>query len=243
MPPVRLQAGDPRTHALAAGKATLMIGGEPVELELVAPAGPVEVEAVLPILQGLSSLFATRAEAKAAGEGRTVSCRAGCGACCRQLVPVAPSEARALARLVEAMPAERRAVVRTRFTAALERLGPLLDRLGDAAESDRRVGLDYFRQGVACPFLEAESCSIHADRPLSCREYLVTSPAGNCQAPGEAVIDRLPLEGDPSVALLGVSEEGGWLPLVQALEFDAAVPAPAPSRTGAEILGEVLGRL
>jgi hypothetical protein len=33
----------------------------------------------------------------------------------------------------------------------------------------------YFLQGVACPFLEAESCGIHPDRPLACREYLVTS--------------------------------------------------------------------
>ena len=34
-----------------------------------------------------------------------------------------------------------------------------------------------------CPFLEEESCSIHPDRPLVCREYLVTSPAELCAGP------------------------------------------------------------
>ena len=53
-------------------------------VEMTVPAGPVAVEDVLPVLQGLSSLFAARATAQAAAEGRAVSCRAGCGACCRQ---------------------------------------------------------------------------------------------------------------------------------------------------------------
>ena len=37
--------------------------------------------------------------------------------------------------------------------------------------------------GVPCPFLEDESCSIHPERPLVCREYLVTSPAALCAGP------------------------------------------------------------
>jgi Fe-S-cluster containining protein len=36
---------------------------------------------------------------------------------------------------------------------------------------------------MPCPFLEDESCSIHPDRPLVCREYLVTSPAELCAGP------------------------------------------------------------
>src|SRR5687767_4295062 len=54
--------------------------------------------------------------------GRAISCRAGCGACCRQLVAISVVEAESLAQLVAAMPEERAAVIRERFAAALKRL-------------------------------------------------------------------------------------------------------------------------
>jgi Fe-S-cluster containining protein len=244
-PVMRLSAGDPARGALATGKATLVMGGEPVAFELTVPAGPVAVEDVLPIFQGLGSLFAERARARAAAEGRIVSCRAGCGACCRQLVPIAAAEARALARVVRSLPEPRQTAVRERFAAAVEAVAEagLFDRLTDQGERRFEAGLDYFRLGIACPFLEDEACSIHADRPLSCREYLVTSPAENCRSPTPGGIDKLTLEGDPSLAVLKADPRDGWLPLVHALVFDETAPPSALDRTGPEILADVLGRL
>ncbi|MEO8777051.1 MAG: YkgJ family cysteine cluster protein [Rhodanobacter sp.] len=50
----------------------------------------------------------------------------------------------------------------------------MLDRLREPARTDevshRQLGIDYLRQGVACPFLEQESCSIYDERPLACRK-------------------------------------------------------------------------
>lgn len=226
------------------GRVTLDIGGERIPVEMTVPAGPVAVEDVLPVLQGLSSLFAARAEARAAAEGRTVSCRAGCGACCRQMVPVAPAEARALARRVEAMPEPRQSEVRRRFDRALETLNAagVLDRLDQDPESRRGVGIDYFRLGVACPFLEDEACSIHADRPMSCREYLVTSPPELCADPSPEV-RTLTLEATPSVALLQADLRDGWTPLVLALVQDAQAPPSARDRPAADILKAVIGGL
>ena len=100
---VRLIAGDPEREPVAAGRVTVVIAGAPVEVELAVRAGPATFEEVLPIFQGLSDLFVAQGVARAEAEGRPVTCRAGCGACCRQLVPVSDAEARALARLVEAM--------------------------------------------------------------------------------------------------------------------------------------------
>ena len=40
----------------------------------------------------------------AVAEGETISCKKGCGACCRQLVPISQVEARRIRDLVEAMP-------------------------------------------------------------------------------------------------------------------------------------------
>ncbi len=47
------------------------------------------------------------------------------------------------------------------------------------------LAIDYFKLGLPCPFLEAESCSIHPFRPTACREHLVTSPPEMCSVPGE----------------------------------------------------------
>jgi Fe-S-cluster containining protein len=243
---IRLSVGDLDRDDLVTGQVVLVLGGDPVRFELTAPAGPATVWEILPVLQGLSSFLAERAEAKAQAEGRAVSCRAGCGACCRQLVPISPSEARALARLVDAMPEQRRARIRQKFEDALEALnvGGVLERLVVAKEEGRaELGMDYFRLGVACPFLEAESCSIHPDRPLSCREYLVTSPAENCQAPSAQTIQLLKLDGDPSTALLKAEASIGWMALVLALRFDEQEPPEAPAQTGPEILRDLLGRL
>ena len=243
---IRLSVGDLDRDDLVTGQVVLVLGGEPVRFELTAPAGVATVQEVLPVLQGLSSALAERAEAKAQAEGRAVSCRAGCGACCRQLVPISSSEARALARLVDAMPEPRRGRIRRRFEEALESLnaGGVLERLVAAREKGRaELGMDYFRLGVACPFLEAESCSIHPDRPLSCREYLVTSPAENCTAPSAETIQLLKLDGDPSTALLKAEASIGWMALVLALPFDEQSPPETPTRTGPEILGDLFGRL
>lgn len=241
---VRLSAAPPEGGATATGRVVLEVGGERIPVEMTVPAGSVAVEDVLPILHGLSSLFATRATARVEAEGREISCRAGCGACCRQMVPVAPAEARALARLVEAMPEPRRERVRRRFDAALDALEPLglMERL-DLNRDDRQViAREYFAAGVACPFLEDEACSIHADRPLSCREYLVTSPPNLCAAlsPG---IEKVTLEARPSLALLNADLRDGWLPLVLSLVQDGQAPPSPRDRSAADILKDVVGGL
>lgn len=128
----------------------------------------------------------------AQGEGRSISCRAGCGACCRQPVPVSMPEAFLLFELLAGQPKDRRAVVLARFESAKEVLqaNGFDDRSLELSENleDGKVAalaLDYFRLGLPCPFLEAESCSIHSFRPMSCREHLVTSPAALCSIPTE----------------------------------------------------------
>ena len=95
--------------------------------------------------------------------GRQVSCCSGCGACCRQLVPLSPPEAFMLADLVFSFPDERREAVIARFAQARQALqqagiemvaGPT--KASDSAHLD--VALKYFELGVPCPFLEGESC-------------------------------------------------------------------------------------
>ncbi|MDQ3000146.1 MAG: YkgJ family cysteine cluster protein [Fibrobacterota bacterium] len=169
------------------------------------------------------------AVASEAREGRQVSCKKGCGACCRQAVPLSPAEAWMIADVVASMPPERKAGVLARFSAAGERLreAGFGDRStsGQATEEDvLALGLDYFRLGIPCPFLVDESCSIHPNRPSSCREYLVTSPAAHCSQPGSKPIRAVPSAGSLTEALTRLSAlilggETKVIPMTLALEW------------------------
>lgn len=162
----------------------LKIGQQTIKASVQLPAEAVRPVDLLPILQGFSNAIVG-----ASAEGENVSCRAGCGACCRQLVPISETEAIYLNDVIAEMPSERQTVILQRFSEAAARItaAGLSDKLNLGAlatpEERRKVGDTYFALGIACPFLEDESCSIYDHRPLVCREYLVTSPAANCSAP------------------------------------------------------------
>src|SRR5262245_49172658 len=100
----------------------LKVGEQPVHLQVTVPTSDVPLRDVLPVFQGFANVVMGVAEAAVQREGKSVSCRKGCGACCRQVVPISPSEAHALARLVEAMPEPRRTLIRERFADAQRRL-------------------------------------------------------------------------------------------------------------------------
>jgi hypothetical protein len=70
----------------------------------------------------------------------------------------------------------------------------LLEKIRSLPDSQfDELGHLYFEPAIACPFLEDESCSIHPDRPLACREYLVSSPASACAHPSPESIERVDL--------------------------------------------------
>jgi Fe-S-cluster containining protein len=182
-----------------------------------------------------------------------ISCKKGCGACCRQLVPISPVEARHIARLVEHLPKPRQDEIRRRFAEARQKLqaAGLWQRLDERQSwpetqvSD--IGLEYFRQRIACPFLEDESCSIHPERPLACREYLVTSPAENCANPTPQSIQWLPLAAKVWVSAARCEPAPdrdqrylNWVPLIQSLDYTASHPEPPAERTGPELVRQVL---
>jgi Fe-S-cluster containining protein len=183
--------------ASATYQIDLNIEGRSCTAEVVVPNREITLAELLPLLWRFQDSLIqvwTVAETEA---GKSISCRKGCGACCRQLVPVSEIEALHLARVLADLPDEARARVTVRFeeaVAQLERAGLLacLTQLsGRSREEKRRVGLAYFNERIACPFLEDESCSIHPERPSACREYLVTSPAANCAHPTPETVETI----------------------------------------------------
>ncbi|HLA95135.1 MAG TPA: hypothetical protein VK612_05390, partial [Pyrinomonadaceae bacterium] len=98
------------------------VAGVPIEMGMNVPAETVKLRAMLPILHQMSNAFINAAEASIQEEGKEISCKAGCGACCRQLVPVSESEAFDLRVLVESMPEPRRSEIISRFSSTMETL-------------------------------------------------------------------------------------------------------------------------
>jgi len=215
----------------------LAMGALRIAHPITVPTASVPAAEIVPALQGLVNAVVEAAEA-----GNTVSCRKGCGACCRQLVPVSRTEGERLLQLVDAMPNERRETLLARFAAAeaaIEGAG-LKDRGG---RSDRELSTAYFALGIACPFLEEESCSIHPERPLVCREYLVTSPAELCSGAAQEGVTPVAVP-KVSMAARGLQDEGDeWFPLALLMAWHRTRPRGGSRRPGPEWVRRFLKEL
>ena len=235
-------------------KVELGIAGRKVRLSIPVPSGPTSPYEMLPIFRSLADSFINQAVKDVEAQGKRISCAKGCGACCRQLVPISKVEAHRLSDLVRQMPEERRAHVESRFADARGRLAEsgLLERLERSEEMERpervELGMDYFHQRIACPFLEDESCSIHPDRPIACREYLVTTPAINCSEPTPETVEciEVPAKVSNAVAALdsgSATDSDGWVPLVLALDWAGSHPDISLPEPGPEILKKMFDNL
>lgn len=182
-------------------KLHLHVLGEDHEISARARVGPARVLELLPLARQISEGMTEIALEHERAAGRSISCKAGCAACCRMLVPIAPAEAVRLAEVVAALPEERRRAVEERFAKAVQRLEQigLLEARAPRGRSALRsakkgakaawedVSKRYFKAQIACPLLEDEACSVYPERPMICREYHVTTPASLCATLSPAV--------------------------------------------------------
>jgi len=236
---------------------TVGIGDGKFTATAVVPAGQTNLTQILPVIQALDDSLIAGVGAQLAEAGRAISCRAGCGACCRQMVPVSIFEAEALAAWIRTLPESRQQELAGRFHQALLKLAAagLIDRMVNEdwlaeTASARELALEYFYQRIPCPFLEEESCSIHPIRPLVCREYLVSSPSEHCADPAtlQIVPVRLPLNFSRVINIIGAQLEQSvrcWIPLLFLFAWmkGDAHPGDRIAGTGPEVLHEFLKRI
>lgn len=183
---------------------------------------------LLPVLRRAADALLTEGARR---QGVAPTCRAGCAACCRQLVPLASAEAADLRARLERMPDARRSAVRARFHEARRRLEAtgLADLLMDVGqippEGLEVLGRQYLEAGVDCPFLEAERCTIYRHRPLACRQYSVSSPPGDC-ARSAGRVRRIAPVGRALNAALDATDGTTWVPLPMLLDLPARSVPP-----------------
>ncbi len=170
----------------------LFVLGEEREIACRARVGKTRVKELLPLVRSLASSISEIAVEHVQATGKDISCKKGCAHCCRQLVPVAPMEAKRLAEVVHAMPKKRADALRRRFVEAKTRLiaaklllpkapkgsTALISTEKDPVAAWNDVSNRYFALQIDCPFLDDGACSIYDERPIACREYnVVTDPA------------------------------------------------------------------
>jgi Fe-S-cluster containining protein len=236
------------------GNITLTIGNEPLNLQMTVPAKPVKPQRMLPVFQQMANSFVDIGVKAVESEGKTISCQKGCGACCRQPVPVAEIETYQLAELVENLPEPRRSKVKERFDKAFAHFAEIgwFERLSECAGKEQKdqekVVMEYFHENVACPFLIDESCSIHQNRPLACREYLVTSPAENCSNPSAQTVDLMKIPVKPSKTLMKVGQKRqisgvNFIPLVLSLKWVESNKDDFEEKTGEQWMADFFQNL
>lgn len=167
------------------------------------PTGLIPITAIVPVTRRLGEEAAALEVHQAREAGLTISCKLGCAACCRMLVPLSAPEAFALREYVEQLPTDRRTLLQQRISTTKDRLTreAVWDRLNDVAEASRPmpdeeldpINRAYYALRIPCPYLEDEMCSIYEARPAACRELLVTTPAELCQDLVQNPVTPLPV--------------------------------------------------
>lgn len=232
----------------------LSIGKEQVSFHVSVAAGRTSPATLLKFVQAFSDKTVQIAVNDILQEGKTISCKKGCGACCAQLVPATEIEIRHIALLIKDFPKERKQQVMTRFDQARSKLqaAGLWEQLINPATFDEQntidFGLKYFELGIYCPFLIDDACSIHADRPIACREYLVTSDARYCAQPRAEKIDGVSIPIRLSAVLGRLCEadshhHADWVPLILAPYWQALYPNLPTKKTGQQWLELFLEKL
>jgi Fe-S-cluster containining protein len=167
------------------------------------PTGFVPITSIVPVARRLGEEVLKLEEHQSRQAGHSISCRMGCAACCRMLVPLSPPEAFSLLDYVEQLPEDRRRALEERLHASKAELAAhgLLDNLQAVADAETPIpdhdleplNRAYYALRHPCPFLENEMCSIYEARPAACRELLVTSPAELCENLIENPVEPIPV--------------------------------------------------
>ena len=194
-------------------------------------AAPLEVTAADQLLDAARTLVDSDVRGIEARPEFDISCGPGCGACCRQAVPVTATELRAIRAWLDALPDDERSAHDERIAATKVRLDAVRCR---SRRHGGRAGV-LRGLGIPCPFLVDESCSIHPARPLACREYVVTSDPVHCASRADGQIVRISASHDVLGAFATVSAELGeptehlLAPAIARPVPQAPVVAPRPT--------------
>jgi Fe-S-cluster containining protein len=154
------------------------------------PTGFVPIASIVPMMRDLGQQAQTLEQQRLIASGHVISCKKGCSACCRMMVPVSAPEAFALEQAFAQYEEPTKRFLTSRLDAAKQQLAEagLLEQLTKLTRSSEPlsdnsiepINRAYYALRLPCPFLDQDTCLIYEDRPSACRELAVTSPAPLC---------------------------------------------------------------
>jgi Fe-S-cluster containining protein len=181
----------------------LDILGEPVHFRMSVVEGQARLADIVPAARVLSNILVQAVLKKLSRDGKFVPCRKGCSACCNYLIPLSVPEVFRLWYEVLSMPPNRgRAIVQSCLEAATKILKYMPENLetNDLTKTNiqieaSRLSRWYSGLELFCPFLSEGLCTIYQQRPMACREHMVTGSALLCEAQSteESQVIRMPV--------------------------------------------------
>jgi len=143
--------------------------------DIVPPARTIADKLILAFLETLAQ------------NGQSISCRKGCSACCRYLIPLSVPEIFRFREELLAMPKDKGSRILKSCAVAAKRI---LDESSESLDADiiTKNNLDqtdhlskwYAGLKLPCPFLSEGLCELYEQRPLACRQHIVTGSSFFC---------------------------------------------------------------
>jgi Fe-S-cluster containining protein len=167
----------------------LDIFGKPVHLGISVAQKQARLSDITPLARTLSTKLAIMALDRLRGKGEFIPCCKGCSSCCNYLIPLSIPEAFRLREEILALPAEQGRAV---FQSCLETAKIILDdkpkefEITESTETNSQMQINqlskwYASLKLACPFLSDSLCTSYEQRPIACREYIVTGSSLLCE--------------------------------------------------------------
>ena len=167
---------------------TLDVLGGPLYFEAKINHEFARLSDIVPVARAFSSRIAQSVIDASEQAGEPITCHKGCSACCSYLVPLSIPEAFRLRQEVLCLPAaQREAILQSSIDSAMQILDRKLARkiTDELPQTDERIAANrisrwYAGLRLVCPFLSGGLCEWYAQRPLACREHVVSGPASLC---------------------------------------------------------------
>jgi Fe-S-cluster containining protein len=158
---------------------------------------------MVPLARAFSTKMAIATLERLRESGKSVPCCKGCSACCSYLVPLSVPETFRLVEELATMPPEKG---RTLLRSSLDTAKTILEQMprdlteDESASKDNGIRSDqlgawYAGLGLRCPFLSDNLCVTYDQRPIACREHIVTGSETSCNVEGtdEPDIVKMPV--------------------------------------------------
>lgn len=175
-------AGPSQIHAATGQTFSLDLGGQRISLRLPIADGQVTLGQLVAPARAICDQMVDAIRHQAREHNHPVSCRKGCSACCRYLVPLSVPEALLLATEAATLapPARTQGKLLASARKLLRAGPPPVQDPAAPQQAAHSLSQWYARANMTCPFLSNSCCQIYAQRPLACREHLAQSTPQAC---------------------------------------------------------------